>query len=244
MLVHPDNLPLEVQRFRAKLVWLNEDALDRNKTYMVKHTTQLVRADIESVEFLVDLETLQQKPADRIELNDIGEVIISAHRKLFVDPYQKNGATGAFILIDPITNNTVAAGMVEGAVEGDAQKAGRHQHLKLNYVEFAARDLDATKQFFSRCFAWTFTDYGPDYAAFNNEGLDGGFYRAERSSRVENGGALLVFFSEDLDDTVAKVQAAGGTVIRPIYSFPGGRRFHFVEPSGNEFAVWGTEPSA
>ena len=237
MLVHEDNLPLEAERFRAKLVWLNEEALDRNKTYLIKHTTQLVRADVESVEFLVDLETLEKKPSEGIELNDIGEVIISAHRKLFVDPYHENGATGAFILIDPISNNTVAAGMVDGG----AKKAGKHEHEKLNYVEFAARDLEATKRFFKECFGWAFTDYGPEYASFANEGLEGGFYRADLATRVDKGGALLVFYSENLEKTLSKVQAAGGEITRPIYSFPGGRRFHFVEPSGNEFAVWGEE---
>src|SRR5690606_10451914 len=198
MFVPEDNLPHEVERFRAKLAWLNGDGLDRAKPDMVKHTTQLARATIEAVEFLIDLETLEKKAANRIELNDIGEVVISAHRKLFVDPYHKNGATGAFILIDPITNNTVAAGMVEGIVESDDSKFGRHEHEKLNYVEFAARDLDATKRFFRECFSWTFTDYGPDYCAFANEGLAGAFYRAEAACRVENGGALLVFYSENL----------------------------------------------
>jgi len=114
MLVHEDNLPLEAERFVAKVVWLNEAALDRGRSYLVKHTTQMVRVDIESVDHLVDLETLEEKPANRIELNDIGQIVISAHKKLFVDPYHENGATGAFILIDPLTNNTVAAGMVQG----------------------------------------------------------------------------------------------------------------------------------
>ena len=237
MLVHEDNLPLEVERFRAKVVWLSEDALDRNKTYMVKHTTQLVRADVESVDFLVDLETLEQKPSDSIELNDIGEVTISAHRKLFVDPYPKNGATGSFIIIDPISNNTVAAGMVEGPAAGEGPRKP-HLHEKLNYVEFAARDLGATKTFFRECFGWQFTDYGDDYIAFANEGLEGGFYRAEMASRVESGGALLVFYSDDLEKTQAKIEKCGGTISRAIFDFPGGRRFHFVEPSGNEFAVW------
>jgi bifunctional enzyme CysN/CysC len=116
MLVHEDNEPLELQRFVAKVVWMSEQALDRGHTYMIKHTTQLVRADVENVEFIVDLETLEEKPANRIELNDIGQIVINAHKTLFLDPYATNSATGAFILIDPITNNTVAAGMVQGAV--------------------------------------------------------------------------------------------------------------------------------
>ncbi|MES7630858.1 VOC family protein, partial [Cutibacterium acnes] len=75
-------------------------------------------------------------------------------------------------------------------------------------------------------------------AAFSNEGLDGGFFKSERSSRTENGGALLVFYSSDIESTLGKVVKNGGDIIRPIFEFPGGCRFHFIEPSGNEFAVW------
>ncbi|MDQ2110212.1 VOC family protein, partial [Vibrio sp. 2017_1457_15] len=78
----------------------------------------------------------------------------------------------------------------------------------------------------------------PEYAAFSNEGLDGGFFKSERSSRTENGGALLVFYSSDIESTLGKVVKNGGDIIRPIFEFPGGCRFHFIEPSGNEFAVW------
>lgn len=116
MLVHEGNEPLELDRFVAKVVWMSEEPLDRGRSYMIKHTTQLVRADVEAVEFIVDLESLEETPANRIELNDIGQVVISAHKTLFVDPYHENSATGAFILIDPISNNTVAAGMVQGPV--------------------------------------------------------------------------------------------------------------------------------
>lgn len=111
-------------------------------------------------------------------------------------------------------------------------------HEKLNYVEFAARDLTATKAFFQAAFGWQFVDYGPDYAAFADEGLDGGFYRADLCSHSAQGGALLVFYSADIEATQARVNQHGGTINRPLFDFPGGRRFHFVEPSGNEFAVW------
>ncbi|WP_020406301.1 VOC family protein [Hahella ganghwensis] len=113
-----------------------------------------------------------------------------------------------------------------------------NKHEKINYVEYGARDLTATKAFFEKAFGWTFVDYGPEYTAFSDQGLDGGFYQADSRSVAESGGALLVFFSEDLEGTQAKVEAAGGQINKPIFSFPGGRRFHFVEPSGNEFAVW------
>lgn len=111
-------------------------------------------------------------------------------------------------------------------------------HEKLDYVEFPARDLDATKVFFQKAFGWTFDDYGPNYCAFGDQGLDGGFYRSELVARRDAGSALLVFFSADLEATQAKVIAAGGVIVTPTFAFPGGRRFHFTEPSGNEFAVW------
>lgn len=112
------------------------------------------------------------------------------------------------------------------------------QHEKLDYVEFAAEDLAASKAFFTSVFGWVFTDYGPDYAAFSGQGLDGGFYRAALCSRSAEGAALLVFYSAELEATQAKIEAAGGVIVKPVFSFPGGRRFHFTEPSGNEFAVW------
>lgn len=112
------------------------------------------------------------------------------------------------------------------------------KHEKIDYVEYPSRDLDATKRFFEQVFGWNFVDYGPDYVAFSGAGLDGGFYRAELSARTETGSALVVFFSDTLERTLAKVVDAGGDVIKPIFGFPGGRRFHFIEPGGGEFAVW------
>jgi len=113
-----------------------------------------------------------------------------------------------------------------------------NKHEKINYVEYPSSDLEQTKAFFSAAFGWQFTDYGPDYTAFSGEGLDGGFYRAARHSRTENGAALIVFYSRDLEATQQKIESAGGRINKPIFAFPGGRRFHFCEPSGNEMAVW------
>ncbi len=112
-------------------------------------------------------------------------------------------------------------------------------HEKMNYVEFPAKNLVATKAFFESAFGWSFTDYGPEYTAFENQGLDGGFFQSDLASSTEKGAALIVFYSAQLEATLAKVEKAGGSILKPIYSFPGGRRFHFTEPSGNEFAVWG-----
>jgi predicted enzyme related to lactoylglutathione lyase len=113
-----------------------------------------------------------------------------------------------------------------------------NEHEKINYVELPSTDLAATKTFFSAAFGWSFVDYGPDYAAFSNEGIDGGFYRSDLVAATNNGSVLVVFYSNDLEATQAKIEAAGGSVIRPAFSFPGGRRFHFSDPNGNEYAVW------
>jgi len=113
------------------------------------------------------------------------------------------------------------------------------EHEKINYVEFPASDLGRTKAFFETAFGWTFVDYGPEYTAFSDQGLDGGFYKSELTATTERGSALIVLFSHSLEDTQEKVARAGGRILKPIFPFPGGRRFHFVEPSGNEFGVWG-----
>lgn len=113
-----------------------------------------------------------------------------------------------------------------------------NEHEKLNYVEFPSSDLQSTKAFFESAFGWSFVDYGPEYSAFSAQGLDGGFFSANLRSSATDGAALLVFYSSDLESTLAKVVKAGGDVIKPVFNFPGGRRFHFTEPSGNEFAVW------
>lgn len=113
-----------------------------------------------------------------------------------------------------------------------------NEHEKINYVEFPARDMGTTQAFFTQAFGWVFEDYGPEYMAFSNQGLDGGFYASERVSSSDNGAALIVMYSEDIEATQLKVEAAGGVISKAIFSFPGGRRFHFLEPSGNELAVW------
>jgi uncharacterized protein len=113
-----------------------------------------------------------------------------------------------------------------------------NQHEKINYLELPARNIEATKRFFETAFAWTFVDYGPEYTAFSNQGLDGGFYKSDKSSSTDNGSALIVFYSNDLEKTQSKIEAAGGTIIKPIFEFPGGRRLHFTDPNNNEYAVW------
>ena len=113
-----------------------------------------------------------------------------------------------------------------------------NKHEKLNYVEYPAKNISETKKFFKAAFGWSFVDYGPNYSAFSNQGLDGGFYQSELTSTSSTGAALLVFYSQNLESTEETVKQAGGVISTKVFSFPGGRRFHFTEPSGNEFAVW------
>ena len=112
------------------------------------------------------------------------------------------------------------------------------EHEKLDYVEFPSSDLIKTKEFFTNAFGWSFDDFGTDYSAFMNQGLNGGFYKSDLKAKTSNGSALLVFYSENLEETQQKIKTSGGKTVKDIFSFPGGRRFHFIEPSGNEFAVW------
>ena len=111
---------------------------------------------------------------------------------------------------------------------------------RIDYLEYPSSNLAKTKAFFEAVFSWKFTDYGPEYTSFEDQGLTGGggFYQADLASKSHLGAALTVFYSDDINATQTKVEGAGGVIVKPIFSFPGGRRFHFEEPSGNEFAVW------
>lgn len=113
-----------------------------------------------------------------------------------------------------------------------------NEHEKINYLEIPARDIEASKRFFAAVFGWQFQDFGPDYCAFQNAGLKGGFYRSELCASSENGSVLVVFYSRELEQTQAVIERFGGTIVKPVFSFPGGRRFHFCDPNGNEYAVW------
>jgi predicted enzyme related to lactoylglutathione lyase len=112
------------------------------------------------------------------------------------------------------------------------------KHEKIDYVEFPAKNMEATRAFFSKVFGWSFTDYGPEYMDCPDGGIMTGFFKADRASTTANGSALVTFYSSQLEETRARVEAAGGRIVKPVFSFPGGRRFQFTEPSGNEFAVW------
>lgn len=105
----------------------------------------------------------------------------------------------------------------------------------IDYIEFKALDLERIKEFYTACFGWVFTDYGEGYTSFSDSGIFGGFEMSE--GPIVNG-ALVVIYHEDLEAIGKLVERHGGEITVPVFSFPGGRRFHFKDPSGNELAVW------
>ena len=111
-----------------------------------------------------------------------------------------------------------------------------HQSDTINYIEFPATDLDATRRFYSDVFGWQFVDYGPTYAALEGAGIDGGF--TTEVQPATDCGVLVVLYHSELEACEARVRAAGAEITRESFSFPGGRRFQFRDPNGNELAVW------
>jgi predicted enzyme related to lactoylglutathione lyase len=112
-----------------------------------------------------------------------------------------------------------------------------HTHHGIDYVELTVPDVAEAKRFYGQAFGWRFTDYGPDYAGIQGEGREvGGFAKGTPTVGL---GPLVILYSADLDASVAAVKAALGRIVKPTFEFPGGRRFHFADPGGNELAVWG-----
>lgn len=105
----------------------------------------------------------------------------------------------------------------------------------IDYIELKASDLESVKQFYSAVFGWEFTDYGPTYTSFSESGLSGGF---ELTTEPIVNGALVVLYHDELESVKERVGQSGGTISKGIFSFPGGKRFHFMDPAGNEIAVW------
>lgn len=112
------------------------------------------------------------------------------------------------------------------------------RHNTIDYIEFTAPDLEAAKRFFAQVFGWKFTDYGPDYTSFEDGRLAGGFVRGTYSPGT---GPLIVIHVDDLAAAEERVRSTGGNVTKPVFSFPGGSRFHFADPNGIELAVWHDE---
>ncbi|MEM7427494.1 MAG: VOC family protein [Pseudomonadota bacterium] len=108
----------------------------------------------------------------------------------------------------------------------------------INYIEFAVADIARAKAFYGQAFGWTFTDYGPEYCEFTDGEMTGGF---AAGGEIGTGGPLVVLYGEDLDELQTAIQNAGGRICKPVFGFPGGRRFHFLDPDGYELAVWTRE---
>ncbi|MGA3372787.1 MAG: VOC family protein [Terracidiphilus sp.] len=113
------------------------------------------------------------------------------------------------------------------------------QHNKISYIEFASTSIERTKEFYAAVFGWTFQDWGPDYISFTGQGVEGGgFYRTDAHEAPPKYAPLVVIYSADLAATEAAIVAAGGSIVVPVFEFPGGRRFHFSDGAGNVLAVW------
>lgn len=108
------------------------------------------------------------------------------------------------------------------------------KHEQIQYIEFLSHDLERIKDFYTNAFGWKFTDYGPEYTAFEGDYVDGGFTPGD----PQKGSILVILYSEEIKKTESKVKQTGGKIIKEIFTFPGGRRFHFIDPDGNELAVW------
>lgn len=111
----------------------------------------------------------------------------------------------------------------------------QEQDKRIDYIEIPATDVQASKAFYQQVFGWTFTDYGPDYSSFEDGRIAGGLRKEETNS---TGGVLVVMYAVDLESVLNSVTEAGGKITREIFSFPGGKRFHFLDPGNNELAVW------
>lgn len=111
----------------------------------------------------------------------------------------------------------------------------QNNNHRIDYIEFAATDIASTKKFYAAVFGWKFTDYGPDYTSFEDGRISGGFANVQS---MPGNGVLVVIYSSELEKTQNAVVRSGGTITKPPFIFPGGRRFHFTDPNGNELAVW------
>lgn len=116
----------------------------------------------------------------------------------------------------------------------DKPAASKLKHEQVQYLEFLSKDIRRAKEFYTRSFGWKFTDYGPDYTAFESDYVDGGF----TTGKPVNGTVLVILYSNNIEATQQKIVAAGGTIVKKIFEFPGGKRFHFKDPDGYELAVW------
>ena len=112
------------------------------------------------------------------------------------------------------------------------------RHHTIDYIEIPTPDVAASKSFFKALFGWDFHDYGPDYQSFDDGSTTGGFRTSDIAPSIDDGSVLVVFYAENLDDALEAVKGLDGTITKDIFEFPVGRRFHFRDPAGAEFAIW------
>ena len=135
----------------------------------------------------------------------------------------------------PGSGRDIRSDEISESAKGDKLMSQAEQDRRVDYIEFLTTDIEETRRFYSEVFGWEFTDYGPDYTSFTDGRLAGGFSAAPE---VLAGGPLVVVYSTNLEEIQALVTENGGKIVREIFEFPGGRRFHFTDPSGNELSVW------
>jgi predicted enzyme related to lactoylglutathione lyase len=159
-----------------------------------------------------------------------------ANARLCLWPYASGEImkiTVIFLLL-ALVSNTYA----ENNADSDKKSIAMNIPNKINYIEIPAKNIEATKEFFGNVFGWSFIDYGPEYSSFTDQGVDGGFFKSDLTVSTKNGSVLIVFYSNELEAVQEKVVSYGGRIVKPIFSFPGGKRFHFTDPNSNEYAVW------
>jgi predicted enzyme related to lactoylglutathione lyase len=127
-------------------------------------------------------------------------------------------------------------GLLFSLGEGTAMSRESHVNHSIDYIEFAVTDMQKAKEFYGEAFGWKFNDYAPTYVGIKKENGEAGGFRLE--SAVATGGPLVILYSDNLESTLGKVKSSGGEITKEPFDFPGGRRFHFKDPSGNELAVW------
>ncbi len=193
MLVHPHNLPDTARRFEANLVWMNGKPLEPNRPFLLKHTTQVVQARVREIRYRTDIQTLAQVPANQLHLNEIGFVSVESQRPLFCDPYTRNRQTGSFILIDPITNDTLAAGMISGpevlapagpvTAEERAARIGHPPHLILLPNAGVAAAEEVERRLFDHGYLVCLTEHLRAGEAAAAAGMIGVVFGAEAEAR-------------------------------------------------------------
>jgi predicted enzyme related to lactoylglutathione lyase len=135
-----------------------------------------------------------------------------------------------------LTTSVFACQPALTSAEDDQPASAGQIHHTIDYIEFTVTDMAEAKRFYNEAFDWNFNDYGPDYAGIQGKDREIGGFRLDEKAPA--GGPLVILYSNDLELTVTRVVEAGGRIVQSPFSFPGGRRFHFEDPSGNELAVW------